>query len=234
MRLDAAVLPPSEATGGLPVRVAVYGDRSFESEDLLAYESGYRVNLGRTLSVDIAAFYNSYANLLSAEPAAPTVDMSGPVHLVAPLVAANKMGGSTYGSELFGEWRPAPVLKMSGAYTFLRLDIHRDADSLDASSPDPEGASPRHQFSVRSALDLPKNLQQDVTWRYVGDLDGLAIPGYYSLDAHLGWAVHPHLNLSIGAQNLTDNQHLEFRPDFIATTPTVVKRTYQVTARWTF
>jgi iron complex outermembrane receptor protein len=235
MRLDAAVLPPSVETGGLPVRVSVHGDRSFQSEDLLAYETGYRVSLGRTISVDVAAFYNNYTNLLSAEPAAPTVDLSGPsIHIVAPLVAANKMSGSTQGTELFAEWRPASRFKMSGAYTFLRMDIHRNADSLDGSSPDPEGASPRHQFSVRSAVDLPKNLQHDFTWRYVGALNGLAIPGYYSLDTHLGWAPTPRLTLSIGSQNLTNNQHLEFRPDFIATTPTVVKRTYQVKAKWTF
>jgi iron complex outermembrane receptor protein len=235
MRLDAAVLPPSAETGGLPVRVSVHGDRDFNSEDLLAYETGYRVNLGRAVSVDVAAFYNKYSDLLSAEPTAPVVDLSRqPIHLVAPLVAANKMSGATYGSELFAEWRPRPVFKLSGAYTFLRMDIHRDADSLDVSSPDPEGASPRHQFSVRSAIDLPKNLEQDFTWRYVGSLTGLAIPGYYSLDARLGWSPSARLNLSIGGQNLTNNRHLEFRPDFIATTPTVMKRTFQVAARWTF
>jgi outer membrane receptor protein involved in Fe transport len=87
---------------------------------------------------------------------------------------------------------------------------------------------------MRSAIDLTRTIQQDFTWRYVGGLDGLAVPSYYSLDAHLGWAPSKHLNLSIGAQNLTDNQHLEFRPDFIATAPTVVKRTYQLTARWAF
>jgi iron complex outermembrane recepter protein len=235
MSLDAVVLPPSPASGGLPVRVSVLGDRSFQSEDLVAYESGYRVNLGRTVSLDVAAFYNSYTGLLSAEPAAPSVDTSRmPIHIVAPLVAANKMGGATYGSELFAEWRPASAFKINGAYTFLRMDIHPDADSLDVSSPDPEGASPRHQFSVRSAIDLPKNVQQDVTWRYVGRLEGLAIPAYYSLDAHLGWSPTAHLNLSITGQNLTNNHHLEFRPDFIATAPTLVRRTYQVAARWTF
>ena len=235
MLLDAAVLPPSAVSGGLPVRVSVRGDRSFDSEALVAYESGYRVNLGRAVSVDVAGFYNSYANLLSAEPGAPVVDTARfPIHIVAPLVAANKIGGATWGSELFAEWRPASALKMSGAYTFLRMDIDRDADSLDVSSPDPAGSSPRHQFSVRSSIDLPRNLQQDVTWRYVGALTGLGIESYHSLDAHLGWAATSHLYLSIGGQNLTDDKHLEFRPDFIATTPTVVKRTYQVNARWSF
>ena len=235
MWLDAAVLPPSADTGGLPVRVSVLGDRNFESEDLLAYETGYRVNLGRTVSLDVAAFYNSYTDLLSAEPAMPIVDLeTGPVHIVAPLVAANKTSGATYGSELFAEWKPVSAFKMTGAYTFLRMDIHRDADSLDMSSPDPEGASPRHQVSVRSAIDLPKNFQQDVTWRYVGRLVGLAIPNYHSLDARFGWSPTPRLNFSISGQNLTDNQHLEFRPDFIATAPTLVKRTFHLTARWTF
>jgi iron complex outermembrane receptor protein len=235
MQLDAVVLPPSEASGGLPIRVSVLGDRNFKSEDMVAYESGYRVNLGRNVSLDVAAFYNKYSNLLSAEPAAPTVAMDEPtIHIVAPLVAANKMSGGTYGSELFAEWRPASTFKLNGAYTFLRMDINRNQDSLDTSSPDPAGSSPRHQFSVRSSIDVTKSVQQDFTWRYVGGLEGLAVPSYYSLDAHLGWALSKRLNLSISGQNLTNNEHLEFRPDFIATAPTVVKRTYQVTARWAF
>jgi iron complex outermembrane receptor protein len=235
MQLDAAVLPPSAATGGLPVRVSVLGDRSFKSEDMVAYESGYRVNLGRTVSVDVAAFFNSYNNLLSAEPAAPSLQLGEqPIHIMAPLVAANKMSGATYGSELLAEWRPASMFKLNGAYTFLRMDIDRDPDSLDTTSQDPAGSSPRHQFSLRSSLDLTRALQQDFTWRYVGGLDGLAVPSYYSLDGRLGWSLSKQLTVSISGQNLTNNEHLEFRPDFIQTAPTVVKRTYHVTARWTF
>ncbi|HTM02589.1 MAG TPA: TonB-dependent receptor [Vicinamibacterales bacterium] len=234
MTLSAAVLAPSAETLGLPVSVRVLGDRDFKSEDMLAYETGYRVNLGRA-SVDAAAFYNRYSNLLSAEPTAPTLDLSGPmVQLVAPLVADNKMSGATYGSELFAEWKPITAFKLSGAYTYLRMNIDRDADSLDVSTPDPAGVSPKHQFSVRSAIDFGKNVQQDFTWRYVDSLTGLAVPSYYSLDARLGWTPVSHLNLSIAGQNLTNNEHIEFRPDFITTTPTVVKRTYQVMARWTF
>ena len=92
MTLDAAVLGPSAASFGLPVRISVLGDRNFESEDMLAYESGYRLNLGR-VSVDLAAFYNSYSHLLSAEPTTPTLDISGPtVHLMAPLIADIPIG----------------------------------------------------------------------------------------------------------------------------------------------
>jgi iron complex outermembrane receptor protein len=235
MRLDAMVLPPSDASGGLPLQISVHGDQDFDAEYLLAYETGYRVNLGKSLSVDVASFYNKYTNLRSAEPTAPTLGPTAEtLYVVMPLVAANKMSGATYGAELFADWRPTPQISLRSGYTSLRMDIHRDADSLDVSSPDPAGASPRHQFSLRSSLDLPGQFQQDVTWRYVGRLGGLDVPSYHSLDANLMWVPTSSLSLSISGHNLTDNRHLEFRPDFIITTPTIVKRTYQVTARWAF
>ncbi len=187
------------------------------------------------MSVDLAGFYNSYDDLLSAEPGVPYLAESDQgFHLLAPLVAGNKAGGATWGSEVLAEWRPTSAFKMSSAYTFLRMDIDRDADSLDSTSSDPQGASPRHRLTVRSMFDLSRTVQQDVIWRYVGALDGLGVPSYASLDARLGWAITPKWNLAIAGQNLTNNKHLEFRPDFIATTPTLVRRTVQVTARVTF
>jgi len=230
MRLDALVIPPSPATGGLPLMATVLGSRNFKSEDLIAYEAGYRVKPTRTLSADFAAFYNSYSNLLSAEPQTPFVNASSTgVFIEAPLVAANKISGATYGTELLTEWKPIAKWKVSGAYSFLRMDIHRNADSLDMTSPNPGGASPQHQYYLRSSLELPKRFEQDVTMRYVSKLEGLAVPSYYSLDAHLSWTPHSHLELAIGGQNLLNNQHLEFRPDFINTTPTQVKRTLHTT-----
>jgi iron complex outermembrane recepter protein len=227
MRLSAAVIPPSQATAGLPLLVTVLGDRQFKSEDMVAYETGYRIQPNRTFSVDFATFYNSYTNLLSAEPRTPFVEFDPlPVHINAPLVAENKMSGATYGTELFAEWKAIPKWKLSGAYSFLKMDIHRNADSLDTTTASPGGASPQHQYYLRSSIDLAKNFEQDATLRYVGKLSGLGIPSYYSLDARLGWKATSQLELSIGGQNLLDHRHLEFRPDFINTTPTQVKRAF--------
>jgi iron complex outermembrane receptor protein len=236
MRLSAAVVPPSAASGGLPVLASVMGGHAeFKAEDLNAYEGGYRVQASNTFSADVALFYNSYTNLLSAEPQTPYVAVSPlPVHIEAPLVAANKKSGATYGTEFFAEWKPAQKLKLSGTYSFLKMNIHSDPDSLDVTSPNPGGASPQHQFYLRSSIDLPKNFEHDVTMRYVGKLSGLAIPGYYSLDAHAGWKPVSMVELAIGGQNLLNKRHLEFRPDFINTTPTQVKRTFHasVTVRF--
>src|SRR5438309_7454479 len=183
MRLNAAVMPPSQATLGLPLVAAVLGNHSFKAEDMIAYEAGYRVHPTRTFSADFATFYNSYSNLLSAEPQLPFLEMApSPVHITAPLLAGNKMSGATYGAELFGEWKADSKWKLSGSYSFLRMNIRRNKDSMDISSSDPAGASPRHQFYFRSSLDLPKKFEQDVTLRYVDALHGLAVPSYYSLD----------------------------------------------------
>jgi iron complex outermembrane receptor protein len=234
MRLNADVIPPSAATGGLPLQAVVFGNKNFQSEGLIAYEAGYRVQATSKFSVDFAGFYNSYSDLLSAEPGAPILEMSPVVHLTLPLVAGNKRSGRTYGTELFAEWRPMPKFRLTGSYSFLNIDVHGNPDSLDASSPNPGGASPRHQYYVRSSFDLTKKFEQDMTLRYVAKLDGLAIPSYYSLDARLGWKATPKLEFSINGLNLLNDRHLEFRPDFINTTPTQIKRTFNASVTWKF
>jgi iron complex outermembrane receptor protein len=234
VRLNADVVPPSAATNGLPLIAAVMGNTGFKSEDLIAYEAGYRVQASGKFSIDVASFYNSYSNLLSAEPRTPFLEIDPlPVHLTMPLVAENKMSGATYGTELFAEWRAVPKWKLAGSYSFLKMNIHRNTDSMDSTS-NPNGASPRHQYYLRSSVDLSKKFEQDVTLRYVHSLNGLAIPSYYTLDARLGWKPAANLEFSIGGQNLTDKKHLEFRPDFINTVPTQVKRSVHATMTWRF
>jgi iron complex outermembrane receptor protein len=234
VRLNGDVIPPSEASMGLPIQIAVMGTSGFKSEDLLAYEGGYRIQPGTKFSVDVAGFYNSYSNLLSAERRAPFLEVNPlPPHLTLPLLAENNLQGATYGSEVFAEWRAAAKWKFSGAYSFLKMDITPRPGSLDTSS-NPGGSSPQHQYHLRTSFDLAKNFEQDVMLRYVHKLDGLAIPSYYSLDARIGWKPKPMLEVSIAGQNLTNKTHLEFRPDFINTTPSQVKRTFHATVRWKF
>src|SRR4029077_4746132 len=140
----------------------------------------------RAFTADFATFYNSYRNLVSVEPKQPFLETApSPVHIVAPLLAGNKMLGGTYGAELFGEWKANSRWKLSGSYSLLRMNIHRSKGSLDTMSPDPGGASPRHQYYFRSSLAMPKKFEQDLTVRYMAALHGLAVPSYYSLDARI-------------------------------------------------
>jgi iron complex outermembrane receptor protein len=237
LQLNEAVIPPGvpPLNSPLPVVEAIFGSRQFGSEDLLAYEVGYRVQATNSFSLDVAAFYNNYTNLRSAEPGAPILIGSPvPSYVVLPFVASNKMSGGTYGIEPFAEWKILPRWKLMGSYSFLRMNIHKNANSLDPTPDLPNGASPRHQYYFRSSLDLPKHFEQDLMLRYVDKLPSLNIPSYYSLDLHIGWKPISQIQLSFGAQNLLNSQHLEFIPEFINTLPTQVRRTYFGSIAWTF
>jgi iron complex outermembrane recepter protein len=228
LRLNSAVVPPATLTNPtpFPAVVTVFGSHQFQSEDLLAYELGYRVQVTSSLSADIATFYNKYSNLRTAEPGAPFIEGSPvPTDIVIPFVAFNKMSGGTYGAELFADWKIVPKWRLVGSYSYLQMNIRKNADSLDPTNDLPNGSSPRHQWYLRSSIDLPKHFEHDTTLRFVDHLPSLNIANYYSLDSHLGWRPVSLVEISIGGQNLLDNQHLEFIPDFINTAPTVVKRT---------
>jgi iron complex outermembrane receptor protein len=237
LQLNEAVIPPGvpPLNSPLPVVEAIFGSRQFGSEDLLAYEVGYRVQATNSFSLDLAAFYNNYTNLRSAEPGAPIlVGSPVPSYVVLPFVASNKMSGGTYGIEPFAEWKILPRWKLMGSYSFLRMNIHKNANSLDPTPDLPNGLSPRHQYNLRSSLDLPKHFEQDLMLRYVDKLPGLNIPSYYSLDLHIGWKPVSQVQLSFGAQDLLNSQHLEFIPEFINTLPTQVRRTFFGSIAWTF
>jgi len=49
-----------------PTRYRILGDRSVESEELLAYEIGYRVQPTRSLTLDLTAFVNDYDKLIQS------------------------------------------------------------------------------------------------------------------------------------------------------------------------
>jgi len=237
LRLNSTVIPPGTPANPtpLPAVVAVFGSHQFSSEDLLAYELGYRVQATKNLSIDIATFYNNYSNLRTAEPGAPFVEGSpAPTDIVIPFVAGNKMSGGTYGVELFADWKVVPKWRLVGSYSYLQMDIHKNGDSQDPTPDNPNGSSPRHQWYLRSSIDLPKHFEQDTTLRFVDHLPSLNLPSYYSLDAHLGWKPVTRLELSIGGQNFLNNWHFEFMPDFVNTSPTVVKRSIFGSITWKF
>lgn len=235
LRLVSGVIPPGGPGNPtpLPAELTVFGSDQFQSEDLLAYEVGYRIQVTNNVSADIATFYNNYTHLRSAEPGAPFVEPTpAPMHLVVPFVASNKMHGGTYGAEIFTEYKVVPRWKLSGSYSYLQMDLRKDATSMDPIPDNPGLSSPRHQFYVRSSLDIFRKLEHDFTVRYVDDLAGINIPSYYSVDTHFGYALPRGLALSIGSQNLLNHQHLEFIPDFISTSPTEVKRSIYGSLTW--
>src|SRR5207245_9266412 len=111
------VIPPrtSAKPTPFPAVVAVFGSHQFNSEDLLAYELGYRVQATKNLSLDISTFYNNYSNLRTAEPGAPFLEGSpAPTDIVIPFVAGNMLNCGTDGVELFADWKVIPKWRLVG------------------------------------------------------------------------------------------------------------------------
>jgi iron complex outermembrane receptor protein len=193
-RLDRELFAP----GSPPFLLA--GGPNFKSETLIAFEIGYRVQPVAQASFSISTFYNIYDDLRSIEPT------SGGL----PFVIENKMKGETYGVEMWGSYRVLDWWRLSAGYNFLKKDLRLKRGSSDPNGVQAAGNDPEHQFSARSAMNLPYNVVFDLALRWIDRLPNPNVPSYVALDARLGWMVREGVELSLTGVNLTDRRHPEF------------------------
>jgi iron complex outermembrane recepter protein len=227
---DVRLNQPSPPLAPVPL-TSIFGSRGFGSEELLAYEIGYRVQPHRRLSLDLAAFYNDYDDIRSAETTG--FSPGPPAHIV--IVVANSIFGETYGGEAAATWQAADWWRWHVGYTYLQMQMHTRAGSTDTTTAAGiEGASPHHQISFRSSMDLPANVEFDIGVRYVDVLPSRGIAGYAVMDARLGWRPRKNLELSLVAQSLLDNQHPEFGPTFIQTQATEIQHGAFARVTWRY
>jgi len=238
--ISRAVRTPSRAEDDIALTqptpggpVTIYGNRRFESEELTAYELGYRARLHETFSVDAAAFYNVYDNLRSIEFGPSPTQPPGPFPTF-PLHAENRLRGETYGAEFSAEWRVNDRWRLRPAYTFFEMQLRAGPGSTDTMSLQDEGKNPQHQFSLRSSMTLPHNIDFDCTFRYVDNLSAINVSSYVTADVRLGWRINRHWEIAVVGQNLVENRHAEFRPSFITTQTADIPRSVygQVTCRF--
>ena len=210
-----------------PGTITIFGNPEMSSEEVLAYEIGYRVQPIERLTFDLTAFYNDYDQLRTLERTQP-----GPV---SPSIAANNLTGETYGVELSASAQPFERWRLQGSYSFLEIQLHRKPGSSDISSERAgEGSSPNHQVVLRSLLDLGWNIQFDSTFRYVDALPAPGIPSYVAVDLRLAWSPRRNLEVALVGRNLLDDRHPEFAPTFIGTERTEVERSVLATFKWLF
>jgi iron complex outermembrane receptor protein len=189
--------------------VLLEGNPDFRSEDLIAYELGYRVQLHERVSLDLATFYNDYNHLRSVEYG-PFVPGAGGGINTQTAVLANTLEGETYGAELSANYNISDWWRMKGGYTFLKVQLHKKAGSHDLTSELAEGNDPENQFFLRSSMDLPQNIQFDATLRYVDVLSAMQIRSYLTADFRVAWQPIKQLEVALVVENLFDNQHAEF------------------------
>jgi iron complex outermembrane receptor protein len=212
----AGFIPPGVPgnPGPAPLPIVVRGDDDVDAEDLLAFEVGYRVSPARTVSIDVAGFYNRYRDVVL-----PVLRGFDGTALVTQF--DNRLDAETYGVEVAANWQPVAWWRFQAAYGHLRIDEDLDGgnEGFDA------GRAPLNSLYLRSSTDLTDDIDLDVTVRYVDDLPAVDVSDYVALDARIAWRPWENVELSLVGQNLLSASHSEFSSrNELATTPTEVER----------
>ncbi len=223
-------LTPIDAGNGTGIDVSIFPNPNEESEELLAYEAGYRVRPKDNLLFDFTAYFNKYDKLFDTTTGSFFVETDpAPAHLVLPVIANNERDSQVYGFEAAAQWEPTDFWKLKGSFTWLNVNLFPNDDNAEDNDPDV-------QWNLRSFLDLPHNFEFDTMVYYVGSLPNQNVPSYTRLDLRLGWLPDPSLELSLMAQNIQDSQHPESErgKDVTLATSTEVPRSFYGKAKWLF
>jgi iron complex outermembrane receptor protein len=206
--LAPAAVPPASP---LPVYPVVYGNSSLRSEELIAYELGYREQTTEQFSWDLAVFTNSYQRMIGAVAGDPYFVLAMNPYIVQPMTLTNAQAGCVYGAELAATYAIQPTWRLRGAYTYLLMDLH----SIDVQTPEvpSNGACPSSQVYLQSGWDLGKKWELDLIGRYVDSLPTYGVPSYIVGDARLAWHCAKNLELSVVGRNLLAGPHAEYGDD---------------------
>jgi iron complex outermembrane receptor protein len=194
-RVDRELYAPSS-----PPFTVLQGGANFGSEQLIAYELGYRGQLER-LAMALSTFYNDYDDLRSIEHVNPSAPL--------PIFIGNGLRGESYGAELTADYPVTSFWRLHGGYTELRVHFDHKPGSTDTNPGTSEAHDPKHLWSLRSSLDV-SDWQLDATYRHASRIDNQDVPGYGELDLRLAWQRLATLEISVVGQNLLHDHHVEF------------------------
>lgn len=207
----------------------------FDSEVLVAYETGYRHIVNEKLSFDLALFYNDYEEIGTMEAEQPTL-MTTPFGdlLLQPYVIDNAISGFTWGGELVANILPADWWRLQGVYSYLQMQLENESENASTSAEDINNTSPGSQLSLRSHMTFPHNLSLDLWLRYVGALSSENVESYWDGDIRVAWEPVEHFELSLVGRNLFRESHKEMEQHSYSSLSTEVKRSLYLKLSWRF
>lgn len=195
----------------LPIFVRLQPNPAFEPEKLVAYEVGYRLQPVAPLYLTVSSFYNALTDVVSTELMTPFLETTPPPHLVLPVTFGNGLQGSNYGAEITADWRPTPWWRVAGYYAYLRVVLSKIAGSTDVSQEAAyEGLSPRHQWQVRSSVDIARGWSVDAFLRSVSELPAGPVPSYETSTVRIAWRPTESVELAVVGQDLHQPNHREW------------------------
>ncbi|WP_313807188.1 TonB-dependent receptor plug domain-containing protein [Sphingobium sp.] len=193
---------------------------SFRSEKLTAFELGTRMMPSPRASLSLSAFYNLYDDLRTVEPAPGTF---------LPLRWGNGIKGDSYGLDAWADIRLADWWRLKPGYSLLIQKFRFTQGSTPLLGISQVGNDPRHRATLRSSMDIGRNINVDADLRYVSALPDPHVPGYVELGARIGWQFDDRGELSVSGFNLLHDSHRELP----ASQANPIRRSVFVALKWT-
>ncbi|MCM8535874.1 MAG: TonB-dependent receptor [Lentisphaeraceae bacterium] len=198
-----------------PTEVNLEGTRKIRSEELIAYEAGYRYGPSDSpWTFDLSLFYHDYDRLNDFESAGSS------------FVINNEAEGYSYGAEVFVNYELMEDWNLKGSYSVLE-------DRLEGGEVF-AGGNVANMASLQSEV----NLTQELTFYqnlYYTDHYSSARYSYndsYKLDVGLRWAITDKFTMTAWGLNLLDPSTLEYADD--ETGPAELPRSFYVQLEWEF
>lgn len=198
---------------GAPVYVVVEGSPDLGTEEMTAFEAGYRQQLSPQLFFDLAAFDFQYEHLLVLHPGSLGVD--GSIGLTVPLAIENGADGHAFGFEGNLIWQPSERFRVDLGVSTLHMEVELDrTEDLITESP---GSNPELQAFARFSFN-DRWWHAELAFRWVDEMPALEIPSATSLDASLSIELPKNLRLQLSGRNLTDKSHEEYHGNSLVIT----------------
>lgn len=210
--VSRAVRTPSRAETDFRVRVPtdfppvtsiLNPTTAIESEDLLAFEIGYRAQPTDAFAWDWTAFFNQYNDLIVVSALGPPAGFPPTV----PTQFFNSGDGDAFGTELYSRWTVSDAWQIASSYSYLYLDLTEAGGAKLAN-----GASygyAQNQAFIQSLWTVTEDIEFDTTLRYVDQVAAFDGKAYMSLDVRLGAQLTENTRLSLSGQNLLEDRRAE-------------------------
>ena len=177
----------------------LHGGPDFQSETARNLEIGHNRQFGNRVSYSVNLYRSLYDDLRTVTPLTRR-----------DFVIANAMQGASYGIEAWASFQATPDWRLSAGLAAQRSHFSIKPGMQDIGTSTRTSTDPRRTAQLRSSLNLSADQDLDLVLRHVGRLQNSSIPGYTALDLHFSWRLHPRLELSLGASNALDREHVEF------------------------
>jgi len=235
-RSDSDIEAPLETIPLGPDTVQVlrlFGNPQVKAEEIRDYEVGYRSELTKKLSLDVATFLSFYRHVETFEPQAPVIIPGSPLQIFVPFTFQNNAQATNYGGEVSLNWNANSSWRISPGYAYLHANLRQDPSSQGSISNTIATDFPQNTFQLRSFLNLSRTMEFDQSLYYTARLPGGTIPGHTRLDLRVSKRLGESTEISIVGQNLLRPRTLEYG-DALALLGTQVVRSVYGKVTWRF